>query len=276
MKEIKFIEIPQYCPSCGQKTTIFKQNSTTLVCKNPNCKQKVLARFEHFVSRDCMNIVGLSSATLELLIDKGWIKDFADLYNNADWFVDLEDEKGWTPKSIQKLMDAIGNSKKCTLAQFITSLGIDGVGKSQGKEIAKWLKDFYNFLNSDFGNFVRIDGIGEITANSIISYIAKNREQLEALSKQLDIESYYEQPQATTSITGKTFVITGSVNHYDNRKALQAEIESLGGKVSGSVSNKTDYLINNDNTSTSGKNKKAMELGVKIITEDEYIILKNS
>lgn len=271
----KNIKIPQKCPCCGQKTTIFRQKSTFLMCENTNCGQKLLAKFTHFVSRDCMNIKGMSEATLELFINKGWIKDFSDLYTNVDMWCKLEQEKGWKSKSIQNLMGAISESRKCTLSQFIASLGIEGVGNSQAKEIAKWTKDFHNFIDCEYERFLKIDGIGEITAMSLVEYIKENRDLLEKLNNELDIEPYVEQVTKTTnSITGKTFVITGTVNHYKNRNELQAEIESLGGKVTGSVSKSTDYLINNDVESTSGKNKKAHELGVKIISEEEYIKLK--
>lgn len=270
------LEIPQNCPCCGQKTAIIKQNSAILVCENPNCKQKLLARFENFVSRDCMNIVGLSSATLEMFIDKGWIKEFADLYENDFMVCDLDKEKGWSSKSVQKLLDSIASSRKCTLAQFITSLGIDGVGKSQAKILAKAFKDVKHYTGASYNELIALDGIGDVTARAILDYWSENYESMEALVRQLNIQPVEEIAAiASNSISGKTFVITGSVNHYDNRKALQAEIEALGGKVSGSVSKATDYLINNDSASTTGKNKKALELGIPIITEEDYILLKN-
>lgn len=271
-------KIPDICPICGQPTRIIKENdSEVLMCENPDCSGKFLRKLKHFCSRDAININGMSEATLDFLIKKGWIKNYRDIYT-LDWYWDEWIKcGGFGEKSVLKLLTSIKESKKTTLERFLYSLSIPLLGKSESKMLSEAADhDFDSFMNTMSMNgasyFKHIPGIGDARINNLDEYFKNNRHLILELSK----EFTFEKPKSilrtsNSSLDGKTFVVTGSVEHYKNREELKNDIAAHGGKVSGSVSSKTDFLINNDLESNSSKNKKAKELGVKIISENQFL-----
>lgn len=270
------LEIPEFCPICNEKTSIIVQKEgETLFCENPNCLGKTVSGITHFVSRDGMNIDGLSEATIEKFIANGFIKNKSDIYSLENFEEEIKSLEGFGSKSYMNLINSIENSKKVNMFNFINALGINQVGLRN----AKLLVDFFNndikkIMNSREEELLNIDGYGEIIVKSIVKYFEDENNTMEIKKILEHLEFIKEENSNDQIFDGKIFVITGDVNHYANRKELQAEIENLGGKVTGSVSKNTDYLINNDSKSTSSKNKKANELNIPIITEDEYIKLK--
>lgn len=235
-------------------------------------------KYAHFVSRDALNIDGLSEETLEKFLDKGFIKEYADIYKLDRYEDIIVAMPGFGKKSYDNIIAAVNKSRKVLLPKLIHSLGIPNIGLSNAKVICKDFDyDVNRLLNASAEDIVGIYGMGEVIAKSFKEYFdnISNRTAFDNLLEQLEIE-VPEAANDSNQISGKTFVITGSVNHYTNRNELKEEIEGLGGKVTGSVTAKTDYLINNDITSNSSKNKKAKELGVKIITEEDYISLKEA
>lgn len=277
-------KVPKTCPVCGGKT-IIKENMNdgqtikTLYCENPSCPAKHIGKFAHFVERDRMNIAGLSEATLEKLIEQGFIKEFKDLYHLSDHKEDFIELEGQGEKSYKKLIKAIEKSRKVKLENLIAALGIANVGRDAGKKISKALNGDINKFNEklESGNFLDIDDIGEISNQSIKEWYEMQKAAKESgsseyfnLLAELEIELPKNPTTSNTVLAGNTFVITGDLHLYENRKALTSKIEELGGKVSGSVSKKTSYLINNDVTSNSSKNKKARELGVSILSEEDF------
>lgn len=270
--------IPNKCPICGQPTRIVKENdSEVLMCENSDCSGKLLGKLKHFCSRDAINIDGMSEATLDFLIKKGWIKNYRDIYT-LDWYWDEWIKcDGFGEKSVLKLLMSIKESKKTTLEKFLYSLSIPLLGKSASKIISEASNhDFDGFMNvmSMYGAsyFKHIPGIGDVLINNLDEYFKNSCHLILELSK----EFTFEKPKSilhtsNSSLDGKTFVVTGSVEYYKNREELKNDITAHGGKVSGSVSSKTDYLINNDLESNSSKNKKAKELGIKIISEDQFL-----
>ena len=271
-------KIPHRCPICGHPTRIIKENdSEFLICENPDCSGKLLGKLKHFCSRDAINIDGMSEATLDFLIEKGWIKNYRDIYT-LDWYWDEWIKcDGFGEKSVLKLLMSIKESKKTTLERFLYSLSIPLLGKSASKMISEATDhDFDSFMNvmSMYGAsyFKHIPGIGDVLINNLDEYFKNSCHLILKLSK----EFTFEKPKSilhtsNSSLDGKTFVVTGSVEHYKNREELKNDIVAHGGKVSGSVGSKTDYLINNDLESNSSKNKKAKELGVKIISEEQFL-----
>ncbi|MCR5369056.1 NAD-dependent DNA ligase LigA [Eubacterium sp.] len=266
------VVIPETCPSCGGKTVIRNENGTeTLFCENEMCPAKNIKGFALFVSRNAMNIDGMSEATIEKFTDRGFLKEFSDFYKLDRFHNEIVTMEGFGEKSYINTMDAIERSKKVTVGAFIYSLGIPGVGVANAKLIAKYFdEDPLKIKAADVQELSEIEGIGEVIAGDIAAYfkVEKNIKQYDELVSILEFEK--TEMAAEQDLAGKTFVITGSLNSYSNRDELKAEIESRGGKVAGSVSKNTTYLINNDITSTSGKNKKAKELGVPIISEEDY------
>lgn len=285
------------CPVCGMETSPMITHSgdrdvEVEMCTNPNCAVKQIKKFVHFCERDCMDIVGLSEKTLEKFIEKGFIKQLADLYRLDTFERDIAAMDGFGQKSYDNIWKSIQRSRKTTFVPFIHALGIPMVGKGQAKLFDKAYKgDVRKFFNDVYNRkcFTGIDGIGEKIELSLwdwgskylgwIPYlldemwrISYNTEVYDLL-RWIDVEvpAETDAPAGKDILSGKTFVITGSVNHFKNRAELQAKIEELGGKATGSVTGKTSYLINNDVESTSGKNKKAKELGVPIISEDEFL-----
>lgn len=268
------VEIPAKCPVCGGDTSIHDENGVqTLYCMNAVCAAKKIKAFTLFVSRDAMNIDGLSEATLEKWIAKGFIHEFSDIYHLDQYEEEIIGMEGFGEKSYQNMIASINVSRKTNLAKLIYSLGITGVGLATAKLICKF---FHNDLNSMLiateEELSEIDGVGPVLASTFVSYFAdeKNRVQLEKLLAELELEADEENEDEQT-LYGLIFVVTGSLNHYANRDLLKEEIEKKGGKVTGAVTGKTTCLINNDSTSNSSKNKKARELGVPVLTEDEFL-----
>ncbi len=267
------LEIPEICPVCGGKTEIrtSDEDVETVYCGNPDCPAKLTGRFEHFVQRDAMNIVGLSTATIETLINHGFIRHFKDFYHLDQHQHKIEALEGFGAKSYQKLWDAIENSRKTELSRVLYAMGISNIGRQASRLICSVYPEADMLEKLTVSQLTAIDTIGDVLANEFVSFF-KNKNNLNEyheLLAELEI-SAPEQVNTDSQISGKTFVITGSVNIWKNRNELKAFIESRGGKVASAVSSKTDYLINNDSTSNSSKNKKAKELGVAIITEEEF------
>jgi len=268
------IEIPKQCPVCGGNTVIKHVNDIkSLYCVNPDCQAKHIKSFTHFVSRDAFNIEGLSEATLEKLIDRGFVKEFADIFHLSVYKESIISMEGLGEKSFDNLMAAIHKARNIPPERFIYSLGILNIGLSNAKLICKaFHSDLEKIMEAKPEELVEIQGIGEVIANTFTSYFKEpeHREQIEALLNEVTI---IKENGSTNELLfeDKTFVITGSLNNFSGRRELAALIEEKGGRVSGSVSSKTDYLINNDNQSNSSKNKKAIELNIPIITEDDFV-----
>lgn len=268
------IKIPDICPACQGKCEIKNDNATeTLVCTNPDCSAKKIKLFTLFVSRDAMNIDGLSEATLEKFIAKGFIHEFSDIYQLDRYSDEITQMEGFGEKSYNNLQDSIEKSRKTTLSRIIYALGIANIGVSNAKMICRHFGDDLDaIMNAGLEELSEIDKIGEVIAGSIVSYFKseKNLRELNNLLKYLEIEKAEMSNDAQT-LEGKVFVITGSLNRFENRNALKDQIELRGGKVTGSVTGKTTCLINNDVLSSSNKNKTAKDLGVRIISEDDFL-----
>ena len=266
--------LPEHCPACGGPTEVRKVNDVeTLYCANPDCSAKKIKAFTLFVSRDALKIEGLSEASLEKFIAHGFIHEFADIFKLSEHREAICEMEGFGEKSYENLMTSIENSRTVTLPKLIYSLGILNIGLSNAKMICKeFAYDLEAMRHADAERLAEIDGVGEVIAKSFVDYFADedNNRQFDNLVKELAIEiPELQTGAANEQIAGKTFVITGSLTTFENRNALKDAIEAQGGKTSGSVSAKTDFLINNDVESSSSKNKKAKELGVPIIAEEE-------
>lgn len=282
----KIVTAPYTCPSCGARTVIVKENDTeVLKCTNKNCIGIKTKLFSHFVSRDAMNIVGLSEETISKLISAGYLNHFNDIYQLHRYAKDLEKLEGFGSSSVKKLLSNIENSKNTTLDRFIYALSIPNLGKSKSKVIAKEVIKKYGEQASFIAfsdmvlsgyDFTQLDDIGEEIQSKIKEWVGDETHayrlimigSLELEYLNYDIQVINEENQ---KLKGKNFVITGKLLQFSNRKEAQEKIEKLGGKVVGSVSAKTDYLVNNDLESTSSKNKKAKELGIPIISEEDLI-----
>lgn len=267
-------EYPKTCPTCGYPTEIHNENgSKTLHCTNPTCKAKLINRLVNFVSRKCMNIDGLSEETLTKFVKWGWIKNLFDVYNLTQYFSELKQKEGFGARSVKKLQDAIENSKSVELDHFIAALSIPGIGSAQAKELVKKFKTWDKFENAGCGNFDfgQLNSFGEVANKKIHNWFDTmyQEDRIPQLVRNLHFIS--NDNESDNSLAGMTFVITGSLTHFENRDALKKELESRGAKVSGSVSTKTNFLINNNVDSTSSKNKKAKQLNIPIVNE-EYII----
>ena len=268
------LEIPEVCPVCGGKTQIKQVNDVkTLYCINEDCQAKHVKSFAHFVSRDALNIDGLSEATLEKFIQHGFLKNFCDLYHLEKFRDEIIALDGFGEKSYENLLTSVENSRNTTLPKFIYGLGIANVGLSNAKMIVQALgKDIEKVIHAGRQELEKIDGVGAVIADTFASYFEneKNKEEFYKLLQEMHIEKAPDN-QNNQILTGKVFVITGSLEHFENRNQLKERIEQLGGKVTGSVTGKTSYLINNDSHSTSSKNKTAAKLGVPVITENEFL-----
>ena len=267
-------EYPKACPTCGYPTEIHNENgSKTLHCTNSACKAKLINRLVNFVSRKCMNIDGLSEETLTKFVEWGWIKNLFDVYNLTPHYKELAKVNGFGTRSVKKLQDAIENSKDVELDHFIAALSIPGIGTAQAKELAKKFKIWDAFDEAGHGNydFSTLDGFGDVANKNIHNwfYTMYQEDRIPQLVRNFHFID--NNTETNNSLAGMTFVITGSLNHFANRDALKNELESCGAKVSGSISSKTNYLINNDINSTSSKNKKAIQLNIPIVNE-EYIV----
>lgn len=269
------IKIPTKCPVCGGATSIKQDNeSEVLVCTNPDCIGKKLARFTHFVSRKCMNIDGLSERTLELLISNNLIRNFRDIYHLKEHVGKLCTLDGMGKKSVENLINSVEKSRDVKLENFIAALGIPNIGLSAAKAISKKFNgshyDFVLALANDNYDFSQIDDFGEITNKSLHDWWHSKDPMVGLLP--IEVNFIVENDTGSSSnLDGKSFCITGSLTHYANRDALVKAIEDNGGKYVSSVSKKTDYLINNDKNSTSGKNKKAIDLNIPIISEEDFL-----
>ncbi|MBS4827479.1 MAG: NAD-dependent DNA ligase LigA [Firmicutes bacterium] len=268
------LTIPCECPVCHEKTQIRQENDTeTLICPNPDCDAKKLKSFTLFVSRDAMNIDGLSEATLEKFLARGFLHTYADLFHLDRYKDEITQMDGFGEKSFANLSDSIEKARHTTLARLIYSLGIPNIGIANAKMICREYKnDLKRLLNAPAEELAGIDGVGPVIAGTFAAFFAeeKNKKALEALLAEVKPEQETFSEEALP-LSGKSFVVTGSLNHFENRNALKEKIEALGGKVTGSVTGKTVCLINNDNTSNSSKNKKAQELGVSILTEEAFM-----
>ena len=268
------LTIPQECPVCGKKAAIRKEKEVeVLYCTNPDCLAKQIKSLTHFVSRNAMNIDGLSEATLEKLVARGYIHHLADLFRLKQYRNEITTMEGFGQKSFENLMKALERARNTTPARLLYSLGIPNIGVANAKLIAKACKNKWAAMEAlTEEELSAIDGIGSIMAAGYRAFFQKeeNRSVVEDLLSQLTLDESFEETEGQI-FEGKTFVITGSLNYYENRDALKAIIEERGGKAAGSVSKKTDYLVNNDIESNSSKNKKAKELGIPIITEEDFM-----
>lgn len=268
-------KVPKICPACGKDTTIKKDNeSKVLLCTNPDCQVKHIKQYALMASRDALNIDGLSESTLEKFLSKGFIKSDSDLFHLDKFKDDIINMDGFGKRSYEKLIAALDEAKNTTVSRFLYSLGIAGIGSANAKMIAKYFdNDIDKIISASKDDLLEIEGIGEVLANSIADFFKseKNIENVESLRKILKFEK--EESGGGDKLSGKVCVITGSLQHFSNRNELKELIEKNGGKVSGSVSSKTNYLINNDTASNSSKNKKAKELGVEIISEEDFLKL---
>lgn len=269
-------KIPNTCPVCGGRTQIIRENDTeVLMCTNENCKGKLLGKLAHFVSKTAINIDGLSESTLEKFIELGWCKSFIDVINLHRYAYQMKELEGFGEKSVNKLLESIERASRTTLERFIYSLSIPNIGRTASKTISKYFNGSYGEFRracEDCFGWTKLDDFGDVMSKSINDYMAKNHMDVNRLAEYFifDILGNKAVPDSI-SLSGKIFVITGSLECFANRDELKDRIESLGGKVSGSVSAKTTYLINNDLNSTSGKNAKAKQLGVPIISENDFI-----
>lgn len=271
------LEIPAVCPACGEPTTLQDVNGVqSLYCMNPLCSAKQIKGFSHFVSRNAMNIDGLSDATLEKFISMGFLKDLSDIFHLNRHEEAIVEMDGFGQKSYDNLMKSIENARKVAMAKFIYSLGISGIGLANAKVIVSYFeKDFERIIHATEEELVAIDGIGEVLAKAFCDFFA-NPQRMQIVNELLaEITFEKEENDSEQTLEGKTFVITGSVEQFANRNELKDYIEKLGGKVTGSVSKNTDYLINNDVTSNSSKNKKARELSIPILSEEEFVRIAN-
>ena len=268
------LEIPDACPACGGATQIRQTNEVqSLYCINPHCSAKKIKAFTLFVSRDALNIEGLSEATLEKFIAKGFLHDFADMFHLNRYEEENKEMEGFGEKSYKNLMISIENARKTTLPKMIYALGIANIGLANAKMICKeYQYDMQAMMNAKEEELSQIDGVGAVIAGAFCDYFRdeKQKQQVERLLKELMIEVEIVKEDELI-LAGKSFVVTGSLEHFENRNQLKEKIESLGGKVTGSVTTKTFALINNDAASNSTKNKKARELGVEVITESEFL-----
>lgn len=266
--------IPDQCPVCGGPAVIHHENDAeVLFCENPDCLAKKIKSLTLFVSRDAMNIDGLSEATIEKLLAKGMLHELSDLYHLSDYRDTIIRMEGFGEKSYDKLIAALEASRSTTLPKFIYSLGISNIGLSNAKMICNALdNDLDHIRHCTVEELTEIDGVGEVIARSFVEYFATplHNKIVDDLLKEITFEQTKAESGAQ-NLTGLVFVITGSLEHFANRSALKECIENAGGKVTGSVTSKTSYLINNDIASTSSKNKKAKELNVPIITEAQVM-----
>ena len=271
------IKLPDKCPVCGSKAVIKTQKEARfLYCPNDDCEAKLIKKIVHFVSRDAMNIVGLSEATIEKFVEMGFINSVVDLYSLEQHKNKIVKLNGFGVKSFNKLIQSIENSKTVNFANFIYALGIKNVGLTTAKTLAKHF-DKDSLPKVTQRDLLKIGDIGEVVANSVVQWFA-NEKNMQLYRDLINIGfSFKIQEVKDSPIAGKVFVITGSVEKFKNRKELQKLIEELGGKVSSSVSKTTDYLINNDVNSSSSKNVAAKKLGVPIISEDQFLdMIKNN
>ena len=269
------LEIPKHCPACQGETKILKDKETKMLyCQNPHCPAKRIKQFALFTSRDALNIEGLSEMTLEKWLARGFIQEFPDLFSLEKHRAEIIEMEGFGQKSFDKIQENIEKAKNSTLGRLLYALGIERIGVSNGRMLAEaFSQDPHKLMDASRDEILQVKGIGQVLADSIVAYFQEeeNRRIVLELLSILHLEK--EEKEERSGIIGKHFVITGSVHHFPNRKALEEEIRKAGGQCSSSVSQNTDFLINNDSTSGSSKNKKAKELGIPILTEEEFLKL---
>lgn len=273
---MNYFEIPKFCPYCGEKTVVkFTNSSEVLYCTNDDCAGKLLGLWETFVSKKAMDIDGLSEQTLKVFLRRGYLTNmFVSIYELSQYKKELYQLDGFGKKSIDNLLKAIEDSKSVDLIHFITAFSIPGVGTGQSKLLAAKYHTFSEFMKAcdNQDDFTKIQGIGKILDTAIKKWWVNNHIQMIDVANVVTFkDEFMNAPTGNYPLAGKTFVVTGKVNAFSNRTELQNRIEELGGKVVGSVSKNTDYLINNDTESTSGKNKKAKELGIPVISEEQFL-----
>lgn len=269
----KDLPIPDICPVCGGHTEIKDVNDVqSLYCINPECQAKRIKSFTLAVSRDALNIDGISEATLEKFVDRGFVREFADLFRLSGYREEIIAMEGFKEKSFQNMIDSADRARKTTLPRVIYSLGIPGIGLANAKMLCREFgNDPDRLKNAGEEELDLIDGIGPVLARSFVEYFRseQHREEFENLLNELEIEQ--EAVETAQNLSGMNFVITGSVTHFENRAQVKEAIEKRGGKVTGSVTSKTNYLVNNDVSSASSKNKKARKLNIPILSEEELI-----
>ena len=280
---IEWIEIPQTCPICGGDTIIKTSDSGTqeLFCNNPNCSGKLINKLDHFAGKKGLDIKHLSKATLEKLIDWGWVSSAKDIFtldqHRAEWVT----KPGFGEKSVDRLLNAINDARVCSLESFLCAISIPLIGKTYARQLAEIFESYENFRTAVLPDpvcgiepfdFTRISGFGPAIHEAIMNYDYSEADGLINM-KYIEIESNEPLENNNSSLEGIVFCVTGKLHKYKNRDEVKALIISLGGKVTDSVTSKTNYLINNDINSTSAKNKKAKELNIPIITEKEFIEL---
>ena len=265
---------PERCPICGGGIEIIKSADgvMNMYCSNPNCEGKLINRIDHYCSKKGLDIKGLSKATLEKLIDWGWISNIQDIYNLKDIKEEWISKPGFGVKSVNNILSAIEESKKCKLENFISAIGIPLIGRTVSKELVKYINDYDDFKEKIKNNydFSDIEGFGPAINKAIHDFDYTSADAIYYTYLTIEQPQKEEITEGGSSLEGMTFVITGKLKSFKNRDELKAVIESKGGKVAGSVSKNTSYLINNDNLSTTAKNKKAQELGIPIITEETF------
>ena len=268
------LEIPKCCPVCGGATEIRSVNEAQfLYCTNEACDAKSIKAFTLFVSRDAMNVDGLSEATLEKFVDSGFLQEFADLYHLDRYKEEIVSMEGFGERSYQKLMTGIEASRETTLPRVLYALGIANIGVATAKVLCKQFDySMEKLMHATQEELSAVEGIGDVITAAFVEHMQnpKNIARIENLMKEVHLQEIVVNA-GEQSLSGKSFCITGSLNHYSNREELKEIIEQKGGKVTGSVTSKTECLINNDITSNSGKNKKAKELQIPILTEDAFI-----
>lgn len=268
------LEIPQICPVCGKPTRISQINDVqSLYCDNPDCDAKKIKSFTLLASRDALNVDGLSESTLEKFLAKGFLHEFADLFHLGRFQEEIRQMEGFGEKSFQNLTENLERARKTTLPRLLYGLGIENVGVANAKMLCRHFRyDLQAIEDASEEELAEIDGVGEVIARGVHAYFheKKSREQLENLLRELEIEEENVQ-EGEQTLRDMSFVITGSLSHFENRNAMKEEIEKRGGKVTGSVTGKTVCLINNDADSSSSKNRKAKELEIPILSEEAFM-----
>ena len=267
---IKYLTIPNHCPCCGHSTVI---KGDFLFCENPTCPGKLINRLDHFCGKKGLDMKGISKATLEKLIDWGWLEDYTDIFELSTHKDEWVKKPGFGVKSVEKVLNAINTGANCELGQFIAALGIPLIGSTASKELAKHFKTWEKFVEAveDGFAFYTLPNFGSEMHNSIVEFNYAEARLLADHYIHFNVPEVSESALSGSDLTGKTFVITGKLTHFKNRDEIKARIEALGGKVTGSVSKNTNYLINNDVNSTSSKNATAKSLGIPILSESDFI-----
>ena len=272
----KYFEIPKVCPVCGYPTVIKTEFlSSILYCQNPQCSGLLVNRLDHFCGKKGLDIKGLSKATLEKLIDWGWIKSYKDIFTLYEHEGEWTKKSGFGIKSVKNILMAIQEGKNCSLDRFIAALGIPLIGSRAAQDLDKQFCTWSNFINAIETNFKFYDmpNFGWEMHNSIVNFDYTEAIELADTYVNVSISEHSLSEETAAAVEGKTFVVTGKLTFYKNRDEIKAVIEKNGGKVVGSISGKTDYLINNDIDSTSSKNLSAKKLNIPIISEDEFLMM---